>query len=200
MIAPALAPLAPTCPNATKCEETYIEWALPQPAPVAPAKNDGGAAMAALRTMAARWRVPGYAVPLTANEHAPLAGLEMPEGDDDPEREAMAAHYAAPPSAYPYLPGDPCDFRDGLLLGAQMAADACNAAECPALPTPRPCLPGSIAAAFRTAIAAGARREDCPAGGVLLRHLDGRELWARPDIAAALGVEIIEFMEAKGNG
>ena len=130
MIAPALAPLAPACPNAPKSEETHTEWALPHSAPLAPAENRNGAAMGALWVMAARWRLPGAVI---APE--PSAG-----GCDDPEREAMAAHYAAPASARPYLPGDPCALRDGLLRGA------------------------------------------------------------RPDLAAALNVEIPQFMEGKNNG
>jgi hypothetical protein len=39
---------------------------------------------------------------------------------DDSEREAMLAHYSAEPSARPYLPSDPDDYRDGLLTAALM--------------------------------------------------------------------------------
>jgi hypothetical protein len=49
--------------------------------------------------------------------------------DDDPEREAMAQHYSAPPSGRPYLLSDHDPLRDGLLAGfrrhsARMAARA----------------------------------------------------------------------------
>jgi hypothetical protein len=36
--------------------------------------------------------------------------------DDDRERQAMAQHYAAPPSPRPYKPSDVDQLRDGLLL------------------------------------------------------------------------------------
>jgi hypothetical protein len=49
--------------------------------------------------------------------------------DDDPEREAMAQHYAAEPSAQPYRPDTPDQLRDGLLASyrrhsARLAARA----------------------------------------------------------------------------
>ena len=49
-----------------------------------------------------------------------LDGAAEPAGDDPhdlAEREAMAAHYAAPADPDAYRPGDPDPLRDGLLNG-----------------------------------------------------------------------------------
>jgi hypothetical protein len=45
-------------------------------------------------------------------------GPEPPGKHDAAEREAMLGHYSAPPSARPYLPSDPDDYRDGLRVAA----------------------------------------------------------------------------------
>jgi hypothetical protein len=40
--------------------------------------------------------------------------------DDDPERQAMAAYYAEPPTPQPYRPSDPDRYTAGLLVSALM--------------------------------------------------------------------------------
>lgn len=56
-----------------------------------------------------------------ADRAASLARLAAASGGamehDAPEREAMAAHYAAPEAPKPYQPGDADPLRDGLLEG-----------------------------------------------------------------------------------
>jgi hypothetical protein len=50
-----------------------------------------------------------------------VAGAEALAADDpdlNAERSLLAAHYVAPPSDRPYVPGDPDPLRDGLLAGA----------------------------------------------------------------------------------
>lgn len=47
-----------------------------------------------------------------------------PGEHDVAEAEAMAEHYAAAPSALPYLPGDPDPLRDGLLIASRMRPPA----------------------------------------------------------------------------
>jgi hypothetical protein len=47
-------------------------------------------------------------------------GPELPGEHDAAEREAMLGHYSAPPSARPYLPSDPDDYREGLRVSALM--------------------------------------------------------------------------------
>ena len=94
---------------------------------------------------------------------------------DDAEREAMADFYAIPASGSPGQPGD----HD------------------PRLPMPGASLAtlGCLAATFRAALAEGARRHACPVGGLSLILPDGRALWARRDVAAALAIANPEIME-----
>lgn len=64
-----------------------------------------------------RWR-DDVALLLVARDGPPERGA-VPAGEHDAaEAAAMAQHYAAPPSADPYRPGDPDPLRDGLLAGA----------------------------------------------------------------------------------
>jgi hypothetical protein len=69
---------------------------------------------AELLTELRRWR-DDIARLLAASEPGGLVG-----SDDDPERRAMLAHYAAEPSARPYLPSHADALRDGLLVGFRM--------------------------------------------------------------------------------
>jgi hypothetical protein len=52
------------------------------------------------------------------------AVLAAPDPELEAERALLAAHYAAPADAAPYLPGDPDPLRDGLLLASRMRLPA----------------------------------------------------------------------------
>ena len=58
---------------------------------------------------------------LLRQAEAAAAALAAPDPDREAERAVMVQHYAAPPSARPYLPSDPDPLRDGLLAAARQA-------------------------------------------------------------------------------
>jgi hypothetical protein len=70
-----------------------------------------------------RWR-DDVARLLVARERQPECGPMPPAEHDAAEAAAVAAHYAAPPSARPYLPGDPDPVCVGLLLASRMRPPA----------------------------------------------------------------------------
>jgi hypothetical protein len=70
-----------------------------------------------------RWR-DDVARLLVARDRRPECGPMPPGEHDAAEAAAMAQHYAAEPSARPYLPSDPDPLRDGLLAAALMRPPA----------------------------------------------------------------------------
>jgi hypothetical protein len=70
-----------------------------------------------------RWR-DDVARLLVARDGQPERGPVPPCEHDAAEAAAMAQHYAAAPSARPYLPSAPDPLRDGLLTGAHMRPPA----------------------------------------------------------------------------
>jgi hypothetical protein len=88
--------------------------ATPTPSNTHSAPGPVGAEVSKLATLATA------PPPNTHSAGSPDEGAELPGGHDAAEREAMAAFYAAEPSARPYLPSDPDDYRDGLRLAALM--------------------------------------------------------------------------------
>jgi hypothetical protein len=84
--------------------------------------------MSAARDLLAGWRAQRAraTVPEPADATEALAAQDIPSdpgalvGDDDPERQAMLAHYSAEPSDLPYRPDHPDPLRDGLLTGFRL--------------------------------------------------------------------------------